>query len=289
MVSILTICGCVVNPKKLNVYPSGSVYTYQPLNPTTIWIDVHGSGNKEKVDITSSEFSKALLKDLDTEVVRISLNTMNGDIAFNAGIVGASVKGQSYVLTVDYIKYLTKNLEFNVDYVNVKDDKIIENLKFNKYIPIYAGIGLRVKAEFIANESGLNISGLPAIAFAANSKSISGRLTVQTLGITGEEVTYLMPIISDISISSIQSAVQAVAAIKAKIYEDSTVVYPKIIGFESPSKNPSLIRAITEKLYASEEWICPEIIEVNNSNVTKRKIQIDWCDTAEEQDDKNIK
>ena len=102
---------------------------------------------------------------------------------------------------------------------------------------------------------------MPAIAVAANSKGISGRLTVQTLGITGKEVTGLMPFISDVSVTSIQNAVQAVGAIKAKIYEDSTVVSPKIVGFESPESSPDLIRAITGYMYASEEWICPTLIQ----------------------------
>ena len=140
---------------------------------------------------------------------------------------------------------------------------------------MYTGIGLRIRAEFKALEGGLNISGLPAIAAAASANGISGRLTVQTLGITGPEITGLMPLISDISVSSIQSAVQAVAAIKAKIYEESTTVYPKIVGFESPENDPGLIRAITGIMYASHEWIMPTIT-VHPQDSSKQIYWIDW-------------
>ena len=43
------------------------------------------------------------------------------------------------------------------------------------------------------------------------------------------------------------------------IYEDSTVIYPKIVGFESPSTNPEVIAKITEFLYGLEEYIVPRV------------------------------
>ena len=175
------------------------------------------------------------------------------------GVVGASVKGESYVLTIDYIKYFTSNKLVDIRYEIDRDDGGNATESFRGNVPMYAGIGVRIRAEFRALENGLNISGLPALAVAANTNGISGRLTVQTLGITGPEITGLMPIISDISVASIQSAVQAVAAIKAKLYEDSTVVYPKMVGFESPSANAEAITKITEVMYGLEEYIAPRV------------------------------
>jgi hypothetical protein len=286
LICVSVVAGCASTRKPLEIidpelYASGTAYTYEPLNPTTVWI--RDPTLKEikagylDADETSNEFKKALLRDLDTETVRIALNTLGGDAKFNAGVVGVSVAGQSYVLVVDYIKYITSSKTVDRSY-KVTNAKGIESEKqFKGTVPIYTGIGLRVRAEFQAHQSGLNISGLPAIAFAATSNGISGRLTVQTLGITGQEVTSLMPIISDISIASIQSAVQSVAAIKAKIYEDSTTVYPKIVGFETPSPDPALVRAITEEIYASEEWICPVIKQVKNlQGKTEKILWIDW-------------
>jgi len=284
-----SVAGCAnrppINPIDPKLYASGSAYTYQPLNPTTVWIrdpskeEQKGNPPPQHLDAdeTSKEFKKALLRDLDTETVRISLNTFNGDLKANATVVGVSVAGQSYVLVVDYIKYITYGQPLKFDYKTVDAKGKETDATFDGTVPIYTGIGLRIRAEFQANQSGLNISGLPAIAVAATANGISGRLTVQTLGITGQEVTSLMPLISDISVASIQNAVQAVAAIKAKIYEPETELGPKIVGFESPGQDPALIREITQKMYASELTICPVVGDVKDvAGQTQKILWIYW-------------
>lgn len=275
---VSALVGCA--PKTLDPIINVAAYTYQPLNPTTVWIRNPTEKEKEKegwldADETSYEFNKALLRDLDTETVRVALTTLEGNINVNAGVVGTSVKGQSYELIVDYIKYITSGMDINSVYTSTNDQGQDEEKSFVGTVPMYTGIGLRIRAEFKALENELNISGLPAIAVAASSKGISGRLTVQTLGITGPEVTGLMPLLSDISVTSIQSAVQAVGAIKAKIYEKSTTVYPKIVAFESPGRDPALIREITEVMYASEEYICPVWVK-DPLDDTKKILAIYW-------------
>jgi len=278
--------GCA--PIPLDPIINVAAYTYQPLNPTTVWIR---DPSKEEIkkgyldaDETSYEFNKALLRDLDTETVRVALTTLEGNINVNSGVVGTSVKGQSYELIVDYIKYITSGMDINSVYTSTNAKGKDEEKCFVGTVPMYTGIGLRIRAEFKALETDLNISGLPAIAVAASSNGISGRLTVQTLGITGPEVTGLMPLLSDISVTSIQSAVQAVGAIKAKIYEESTTVYPKIVAFESPERDPALIRAITEVMYASEEWICPTVI-TNPQDPNETILWIDWFTSGPEEED----
>jgi hypothetical protein len=282
-VGLLAWAGCAFQPSGLTgLQPrlSGTAYTYQPLNPTTVWIRDPTEDEQMRLrcrdaDETSVEFSRALLRDLDTETVRIAVNTLDGNVDLTSGVVGTSVKGQSYVLIVDYIKYFTGSHPVDVNYTCKNRRGNEETKHFASTVPIYIGIGFRIRAEFQALATGLNISGLPALAIAASANGIAGRLTVQTLGVTGPEVTNLLPLLSDISVSSIQSAVQAVGAIKAKIYEESTTVYPKIVGFESPETDPALVRAITEKLYALEIWMCPVVIE-NPQDKTKNILWLNW-------------
>ena len=50
---------------------------------------------------------------------------------------------------------------------------------------------------------------------------------------------------------------------------------PKIIGFESPERNPTLIRAITECMYAMEQWIAPKIVK-HPQDANKSIFWIDW-------------
>ncbi len=291
LVCMTTFVGCALfrplDPIDSRLYASGTAYTYQPLNPTSVWIEDPTPEEEEKygykdADETSFKFNKALLRDLDTETVRIALNSFSGNANFNAGIVGISSKGQSYVLIVDYIKYITSSKLIDTKYIPTNAQELGVEKSFKGAVPIYTGIGLRIRAEFKALKSGLNIAGLPAIAVAASSNGVSGRLTVQTLGITGPEVTGLMPLISDISVASIQSAVQAVAAIKAKIYEESTVVYPKIVAFESPERDPALIRAITGFLYASKVCITPILIERPHDPKNEKIVWIKWFSCAKD-------
>ncbi len=256
--------GCATqNPPVDSVLSRSTVaYKYQPLRPTTIWFGALTCADRESgmndPDWQSAKFKSAVLRDLDTETVRISLDQISASSELSAGVVGTSVAGQSYLLIVDYIKYNSSNREVDLDYPIVEDGN--ETTKqFKGTIPIYAGIGLRIRAEFTAHESGLNISGLPAISVAATTEGISGRLTVSTLGITGREISPLMPIISDISVTSIQNAVQAVGAIKAKIYEDDTVIALKIIGYESPNTDPGLIQKLTEYLYGIDLTVYPAV------------------------------
>ena len=91
------------------------------------------------------------------------------------------------MLTLDYIKYITSSKFISKDYTSINAQGQEEEKHFNGTVPMYTGIGLRIRAEFKALKSGLNISGLPAIAVASSFNGISGRLTVQTLGITGAE------------------------------------------------------------------------------------------------------
>jgi len=280
LVYVSALAGCKAKPSGRTDPPPGIAYTYQPLNPTTVWIrdpteDEQTQQKWEDGDETSAEFYQALLRDLDTETVRIAVDRLDSSAEGSGGVVSTSVKGQNYVLIVDYIKYFSHSQPIDTDYPCKNLQGQYEPKPFKRSVPIYIGVGLRIRAEFKALQSGLNISGLPALAIAASFNGISGRLTVQTLGITGQEVTGLLPLLSDISVASIQNAVQAVAAIKSKIYETSTTVYPKIVGFESPGTDPALVGAITEKLYATEIWMCPVMIKCPQ-NQTKKMLWLQW-------------
>jgi hypothetical protein len=273
-------------PISARFYPSGAVFVYQPLNPTTIWVSDPATGNlasdETAADITGRDFKDALLRDLDTETVRISLNRLNQSGSASVAVVKASEAGESYVLTVDYIKYFASNRRLSVKYQRPGGSGQREEASFDGNVPIYSGVGVRILAEFEALKGDVNISGLPALALAASVNAIAGRLTVQTLGVTGPEISALMPIISDISVTSIQSAVQAVSAIKAKLYDQSTVAYPKVVGFEAPADRLEAIPAITEALYGLDLRIYPRV-SPNPMKAGERILWIRWFTDADDQ------
>jgi hypothetical protein len=116
-------------------------------------------------------------------------------------------------------------------------------------LPLYIGVGLRVRAEFKSVGGSLKVSGLPGLSAEASAGRVSGTLSLQTMGIGGKEITPLMPIPSDLSVASIQSAIQAAAAIKVKMYDEKTVVEPMIVGFESPVTEGDVVAELTSFVY----------------------------------------
>ncbi len=239
----------------------------------TVWVTPDYDDDEEAANLSSDEFKDTLLRDLDTDTVRISLDDFQGNTSIKTSFGGASVKGRSYTLIVDYIKYFAGAKDVNFEYNTCYCDPNLV-LPFNERIPIYLGVGLRVRAEFEALKSGIDISGLPALSIAASSNHVNGRLTVQTLGISGPEITDTFPIISDISVSSMQNALQVLASVKAKLYDKSTVVFPKLIAFETPEKDPALIKGITKELYAKDLYIKPTI----NRNKTPLNLEDDYVE-----------
>ena len=54
LVCITTSVGCTsvpLDPIDSRLYPSGTAYTYQPLNPTTVWIRDPTEEEEEKYDV----------------------------------------------------------------------------------------------------------------------------------------------------------------------------------------------------------------------------------------------
>lgn len=261
IVGLSTGCASrVAPPTTPGVVTSNSSFVYQPLSPMTIWVrdaETLQSG-ETKADITSPQFKDALLRDLDTETQRIALSKVGGS-ASGTAVAGASVKGESYVLTFDYVKYVTHTKKIDTRYEVADANGVTHTKAFSGNVPLYKGVGVRIRADFNARESGLDISGFPALSVAAKSNRVSGQLTIQTLGITGPQITPLVPIIADFSPDSIQKALDAATAIKAKLYDESTVAYPKIVGFEAPMSQLDAIPALTEFLYGLNEEIVPRV------------------------------
>ena len=101
-------------------------------------------------------------------------------------VAGVSVKGESYVLIIDYIKYFTSDTRVDIQYqLPGNTGAGAKEIKGN--IPIYSGIGVRIRAEFTALASNLNISGLPGLAAAASANQIVGRIWLVPVG--GIDVT----------------------------------------------------------------------------------------------------
>jgi hypothetical protein len=92
------------------------------------------------------------------------------------------------------------------------------------------GVVLRIEAELVTKDRDINLNGLFAIGVALRQGSIAGQLRVQVHGVTGEPIMALIPMPSEVSETSIQHAMQAIATIKALLYDEKVSIIPQEIS-----------------------------------------------------------
>ena len=237
-----------------------------------------------------------LLESLPDNAVRTTVETFYLDGSVTYGASKVSAKADSYRMTVDYINadttnidiwikreaenYKTKKLEpVNIfapahnkysDYKVGSDVYTVTSYKpnpdtsdFKNYqyfsLPVYVGIGLRATADINDVKSGANISGLGAIGLGAESSDLKGSLTVQTLGVNGQAIAAALPIQSELNRTTAQNAITAVASIKALLYEDGTIVQPRVVGIYLPFPGgKALVNSIISELSSARVvWYRP--------------------------------
>jgi hypothetical protein len=125
-------------------------------------------------------------------------------------------------------------------------------------IPVYVGIGMRLSADIRALKGEVPLISLGAIGLEAQAKRLTGTLTVQTIGISGESVATSLPLPSALDQTTIENGILSVGSNRAVVYRTSsagngsagsTVTTPRIVGLYSPIKaEPAFINAIYSEL-----------------------------------------
>lgn len=101
-------------------------------------------------------------------------------------------------------------------------------------VPVYVGVGLRIQASVTVLKDSLNIGSLYGLGLAASQNELNGTLIIQSLGISGENISPIIPIPDRINESTIQTAMQSLATIKSKIYDKKTKITPQVVAFGLP-------------------------------------------------------
>ena len=230
-VLLLTSCRTVL-PKTIGDPLNAVSYGYQPLDPLPVDVKLDG--------VTIDPLSKhdEVLNALSDETIRLVTGevTANGRVSYGTATMG--YEGRSYEIIIDYMKFQTYGKPFKYSVIGKKTDvylsidSIPKGTKLeHEILPLYIGIGLRLKANIRVNSGDVDLGNLFSIGMAASAKKVTGTLVVQTLGISGKEISGLVPMPTEISAASIQSAITAVSTIKTKIYDTDTKITPRTIGF----------------------------------------------------------
>jgi hypothetical protein len=209
-------------PKTMGDPVAAPNYGYSPIDPLPVQINSSDVSRVSNADI---------LKALPDETMRIAVGTFDASGGITFGPATLSGAQRDYLVVLDYIKFDTKSRSANVQGTGSARRASLDTTdSANLAVPVYVGVGLRLTASIRVHEAGIDLGNLLALGAAAQAQKVSGTLVVQTLGISGESVSTMIPMPSEISTSSIQAAILALGAIKAKIYEQDTLVAPRVVG-----------------------------------------------------------
>jgi len=95
------------------------------------------------------------------------------------------------------------------------------------------GISVRMVARIKARSAGINLTSLSSLGIAASRKKVCGTLEVRANGIGSQKINALIPVTSDLSPASIETALQSVATIKSHIYDADTKITPQFLAFSA--------------------------------------------------------
>jgi hypothetical protein len=221
-------------PKSLAEDYSG--YSYVPLDPLPVTAGVD--------DQCTGPVPPTLSRLPDT-AVRIAVRQLSGKGTIGFGPAQLGAEGNSYQIILDYINADVVNIPFKYkggDLAKgeaptqlVRIEKTTAGAPDQLVIPVYVGIGLRLTANVSVRKGTVNLGSLGALAAAAEAEQVTGSLIVQTLGITGKQVTSSLPLPSELNPTTIQNAIQALGAVKAIVYDQAnTVVTPRVTGIYNP-------------------------------------------------------
>lgn len=153
---------------------------------------------------------------LPNELMAKSIIVMDDDRKLTLTPVELSEKNNTYIVRFDYIKYTTLPVR--------KDNNLGDIVGIAR-----VGVGMRIEATLRAKAKDVNVTDLFALGLAARDGDIKGNLVGSIMGIESEEVTAVFPVNAEITPTSIQTALQALAVVKGAIYDKDTHLTPQVL------------------------------------------------------------
>ncbi|MFD3317929.1 hypothetical protein ACE414_09850 [Alteromonas macleodii] len=294
-IGVIPLFGCVLtgddNTQPETLAERQTIYTYIPLDPLPAKWDPSESCKNQNERLP-------LVHALPDQTMRMSIKkySANGNISFTG--FASTAKNDTFEVTYDYGMSDTVPLELLVakrlttpdtNYVALKSDLLNindnagersftfvylpyeGNEKYNEpytklTIPVYIGIGVRMRANFTVLDADVDLGGLFSIAAAARNNKISGSLVLQTIGATGKDITATLPVPNEINESSLVNSLVTMGSVKAMLHEADSVS-PRVLGFYNPfGGGEEFVNTMTQAL-ANErpEWFWRCDVPLNNT------------------------
>ncbi|MGE8414865.1 MAG: hypothetical protein ACN6QY_21105 [Pseudomonas sp.] len=223
LIAIAALGGCVVPTtvdSRNNIDPNNQDFVaVRPGNSDYVERETGKGRVKEFWDSMSNKEINARLPLERSYVSILKVDTEN-----TLGYAGAKYTGTTgtYIVVLDYAKYR--------DEVTDKEN-----------LPCLVGVGVRIKATITTRKSGLDLGSLFAIGYAAKSGYLTGTIELTKIGIDSSHLSSAMPNSTEISDTSIQSAIQAIGAVRNRLYDDDTRLTPHVLAVQlAPKTRPSI-------------------------------------------------
>lgn len=259
----LLLSSCTSLP--VSIIESNKYLGYKPIDPVPVTtVKYYSQGTIEDVyweSIENSEERRKLLP-LQSAQVSVAESNSSGKISYLDG----SISGErgSYEVIMDYMKYRVEDV-FDTNGKYLGSGRI--------------GVGLRIRAQVVTDKSNLNLGSIANIGLEANNGNLRGGISVDIVGIDSKDVTNLIPLTSEINQTSIQAALQALASIKAKLWDDIDITPHLVAIKQSEAGAEDKIRGSTfsfgkdlNSVKLREYWK-PGGSSINSGNETALK---DW-------------
>jgi hypothetical protein len=134
------------------------------------------------------------------------------------------------------------------------------------------GITIRLTANIITKKNELNLTELFQLGVYAKQDDLSGTLSMEVIGISSPEVLALIPVVSELNVTSVQGALQSLAAIKAKIHDANTRLHPQILAIRPQIDTKTIQEILT--IYKSNPKSVQDIkINYNQQQQIQQQIQ----------------
>jgi len=258
--------GCNAHEKIIN---DGQAYEnfrgFVPVDPieyeAKVAIADSGKIITKEIKLLSSD---EVLQFLNNETVLVSIGKINAEQGIAYLPISISEKHTSYKVTMDYMKFATL----------AQVDEDAKFIGFNR-----VGVGLRLITLITTSEAGINIGDLYSIGLAAKAGKVKGTLMIEVVGIKSKEETTLLPLPSEINQTTIQNAMQALATIKSKIYENETKLFPQVMAIKPDSAVNNPKRGKKDTLIAegvnNNKGVSNDVkLQIGANKITSNKLQL---------------
>ena len=171
---------------------------------------------------TSSGLKRVYWEDLSNDKANADLSIERSFVSVKKETADGSLGFASARFTAEAGKYKTV-----LDYAKYRDEQMGEEKR-----PVRVGVGVRIIANITTTKANIDLGSLFAIAFAAKAGYLSGQIEVLKIGIESPGLSMVLPPPTDINDTSMQNALQAVAAIRAKLYDSDTKLRPHVLAVQ---------------------------------------------------------